>query len=150
MTNNITSAIDFEYTNSPNGSDPLSFRLSQYASSILGNDSINQLVLTIWSGECQQIIESLCLMNFNIIHILSIGISIRCQIVAENLECTISLPTKYQDNIEGLIGNYNGNDQDDLVFSGTTRNVTISSIKIQRVVNDQNILDACESCMFLS
>lgn len=69
------------------------------------------------------------------------GLALRCQIIGENLECTLSLPTKFRTFVEGLAGNFNGDPTDDLVNRETNTNVVVSSSS-----NDLNILDACRSC----
>jgi hypothetical protein len=80
----------------------------------------------------------------------SLGLSIQCQIIGENLECILSLPVKYQKQIEGLIGNFNGNSTDDLINRQTNQTVLISTLtNISSLVNDTSILQACRSCKFI-
>lgn len=82
---------------------------------------------------------------------LLLGLSIRCQIVIENLECVLSLPVKYRERIEGLIGNFDGDSTNDLVNRNTNQTVSISaSISSSSSAADENILNACRSCEFHS
>ena len=73
----------------------------------------------------------------------------QCEIIGENLECILLLPTKYRTNVEGLVGNYNGDPSDDLVTRGTDRPVAILTVdNSAALVNDRDILSACLSCAF--
>jgi hypothetical protein len=75
------------------------------------------------------------------------GLSIQCQIVADNLDCILLLPEKYREQIEGLIGNFNGDLRDDLSFRRTNQSTSIMPIANQTLTNDDlRILQACQSC----
>ncbi len=81
--------------------------------------------------------------------IQNLGLSIKCQIVGENLECIILLPDKYRTHIEGLAGNFNGDYTDDLINTQTNQIVTISAANTMTSNgNDATILSACRSCKF--
>lgn len=76
-----------------------------------------------------------------------LGLSIQCQIIGENLECTLLLPEKYRGLVEGLSGNFNGDYSDDLVYQQNNSIVTISTADSPIPAgNDRIILDACLSC----
>ena len=80
----------------------------------------------------------------------SLGVSLQCQIAVENLECILSLPAKYQRQIEGLIGNYDGLPANDLINRNTNQTIPIrsASSSTSSVSNDTDILAACRSCEF--
>ncbi|CAF4415936.1 unnamed protein product, partial [Rotaria sp. Silwood2] len=64
----------------------------------------------------------------------------------ENLDCTLSLPKKYQTRIEGLIGNFNGDYNDDLINRGTTQTIVITPANSGKSINnDTDVLRACLS-----
>ena len=93
----------------------------------INNNSVTQLILSLWSG-----------------------LTMKCQIVGENLDCVLILPKKYQSYIEGLVGNFNGDYTDDLKNKLTNNTVSISNTteKIPSY-NETAVLQACESCMCL-
>lgn len=75
------------------------------------------------------------------------GLAIRCQIVGENLECTLSLPRKYRTHIEGLAGNFDGDPSNDLTYPNRTDFIPIlSQDNANWRPNDSAILGACRSC----
>ena len=80
------------------------------------------------------------------------GLTIQCQIVADNLDCVLLLPDKYRSHIEGLAGNFNEDYTDDLVNRQTRRVVSISPSNSDSPTNisDADILDACLSCKSIS
>lgn len=76
-----------------------------------------------------------------------LGLSISCQIVGENLECTLLLPEKYRSQVEGLTGNFNGNYTDDLINLNNNVSVSIASGNSATPVGNDNVtLAACLSC----
>ena len=76
-----------------------------------------------------------------------LGLSISCQIVGENLECTLLLPEKYRSQVEGLTGNFNGDYSDDLVNRQNNLAVIISSANSATPAGDDTTtLNACLSC----
>ena len=78
------------------------------------------------------------------------GLSLKCQIIGENLDCIILLPQKFGTHIEGLVGNFNGDYSDDLYNRLTNQTVTISrAANVSALNNDIAVLNACRSCQFL-
>jgi hypothetical protein len=75
---------------------------------------------------------------------------LKCQIIGENLECTLSLPVKFRAHVEGLVGNFNGNPNDDLINLATNQTVPITTTtNTTSLNNDVDVLNACRSCEFI-
>jgi hypothetical protein len=111
------------------------------------NKSVPQLTVTLWSGQYFAFIRHVKKVNTSLFHI---GLAMGCQIIGENLDCTLTLPEKFRSHIEGLAGNFNGNYSDDLFNRKTNQTISISIATDQTSLNnDTNVLTACRSCKFI-
>ncbi|CAF1373613.1 unnamed protein product, partial [Didymodactylos carnosus] len=66
------------------------------------------------------------------------GLALKCITVIQIVTCTLSLPDKFKNSIEGLAGNFDDNATNDLVNRVT--NVTVFNL-----ANDSQVYDACVS-----
>ncbi|CAF3894012.1 unnamed protein product [Adineta steineri] len=124
LTNTLANNLDYDYTNKNDttDTDQYIYRIQQSARLEM-NKTIPQLTLALWSG-----------------------VTIRCEIIGENLECTLSLPEKFRTFIEGLAGNFNKNPSDDLFNRDTNTIVPITSSSNRTTLdNDIDVLNACRS-----
>ena len=111
------------------------------------NVTVPQLTFTVWSGEW--FLATAVPQSHQSTYVLCLGISLQFQIVGENLECILLLPTKYRAQIEGLVGNYNGIPGDDLLNRVTGQSIMIATSNgANSSLNDTDILNACLSCEF--
>ncbi|CAF4701271.1 unnamed protein product [Rotaria sp. Silwood2] len=68
------------------------------------------------------------------------------EIIGENLECKLILPEKFRTHIEGLVGNFNGDSNDDLFNRETNQTAPIgSSSNLSASEHDRDVLNACLS-----
>jgi len=122
VSDNLVNNLNYEFTGSLDSANLSVYRLSQKLVNLNNGSTAPQLTLTLWSG-----------------------LSIQCQIAVENLECILSLPSKYQGQIEGLIGNFDGIAMNDLINRNTNQAVPIKTTSSSETTNDTEILNACRS-----
>jgi len=148
LTANLSNNLNYDYINTMDYTQQYIFRIQQANVSITNTTTtIVQLTFSIWSG---MYLKTLYLKRKIIIKLNHfVGLTIQCQIVGENLQCVLLLPKKYQTQIEGLAGNFDGNYSNDLINTQTNQVVLISYAENTTTpVNDTNILNACLSCKF--
>ncbi|CAF0869133.1 unnamed protein product [Adineta ricciae] len=122
LTDVLANNLNYDSANTTNVDDIYMYRVRQMGVSV-SNTTVPQLTFALWSG-----------------------LSIQCQITAENLECILLLPDKYRSLVEGLAGNFNGMYGDDLVNRRTNQTISILSANNQSAaVNDVDVLNACLS-----
>ncbi|CAF3944032.1 unnamed protein product, partial [Rotaria magnacalcarata] len=126
----LSNNMNYDYVNTMNYTQGHMYRVQQTIRSSVNrtitssvNRTISQLTISLWSG-----------------------LSMRFEIIGENLECVLLLPEKFRMHIEGLAGNYNGYPDDDLINQNTGQTIPIKNItKINLLTYDQNVLHACLS-----
>ncbi|CAF4658525.1 unnamed protein product [Rotaria sp. Silwood2] len=98
------------------------YRVQQTVRAVL-NGTIPQLTISLWSG-----------------------LSMEFEIIGENLECKLILPEKFRTHIEGLVGNFNGDSNDDLFNRETNQIVPIENTSnLPASEHDKAVLEACLS-----
>ncbi|CAF4029746.1 unnamed protein product, partial [Rotaria sordida] len=122
LTNDLSNNLNYDYINTMNYTERYIYRVQQTTRSVL-NVTIPQLTISLWSG-----------------------FSMQFEIIGENLECRLILPDKFRTHIEGLVGNFNGDPNDDLCNRQTNQIIPITNLSNLTVLeNDQAILNACLS-----
>ncbi|CAF2923310.1 unnamed protein product [Rotaria sp. Silwood2] len=122
LTADLSNNLNYDHINTMNYTEPYIYRLQQTTRSIL-NGTIPQLTISLWSG-----------------------LSMEFEIIGENLECKLILPEKFRTHIEGLVGNFNGDSNDDLFNRETNQTAPIgNSSNLSASEHDRDVLNACLS-----
>ncbi|CAF4579536.1 unnamed protein product, partial [Rotaria sp. Silwood2] len=122
LSNDLSNNLNYDHVNTMNYTERYIYRVQQTTRSIL-NGTIPQLTISLWSG-----------------------LSMEFEIIGENLECKLILPEKFRTHIEGLVGNFNGDSNDDLFNRETNRIVPIgNSSNLSESEHDRDVLNACLS-----